>query len=47
MANLTEQQKIEMFLMFHYKWETFFEGYVPDVKTLKIIFNCIGIQYIN
>lgn len=39
--------KIELFLMTQYEWETFFEGYVPDLETLKIIFNCIGIQYID
>ncbi len=39
--------KIELYLNSYYTWDTFFEGYVPNLATLKIILDCIGIPYIN
>lgn len=36
---------IQLFLSTDMEWEKFFEGFVPDLATLKIIFNCIGIKY--
>ncbi len=37
--------RIELYLNSYYSWDTFFEGYVSNLETLKIIFNCIGISY--
>lgn len=37
--------KIELYLPSWCSWDTFFEGFVPDLVTLKTIFNCIGIPY--
>ena len=38
---------IELYLNSYCTWDTFFEGYISNLETLKIIFNCIGIPYID